>query len=421
MTQTIRLIGLFLVGLFSGVLIGFTTGVIAGALLFLKEAFLLVPWQEGLLVSIVLMGGFIGALGAPLLVHPLGQKKTLLCIAFLFFVTALSAAYSPSFIFLLITRFIAGLAVGLVTVVGPMYISEMAPSAWRGFFVSSVQLAITIGILMAYLINTAYAYTRNWPMMFTIGTIPALLLFFTMTLQPDAPQSPVVKKTTSPRWRSLKIGVRQAMIFACVLFLFQNLSGIDAVLYYAPSIFRDAGFLKPGANLHLTVLLGCVNVLATILSMGLLDKIGRRPVLLCGLFIMSLSLAGFGAFVSLEHSISLPMMGMPLLLTVFIIAFAMSLGPIPYILMTELFPLRLRVIGIGVASATGWGINGVVTFLYPILLNKIGLSTIFYGFAFICVIAFIFAWFYCPETKKLSLKHIEAQLNDGRPLRQLGH
>ncbi len=442
--------GIFSVGLFSGFLIGYSTAIIAGALIFITDEFQLRPWEQGAVVSMVLVGGFLGALLTNNLTRHFGQKKMLLFIALLFIVASLWCAYCAHVTTLILGRFMLGLAVGMATVLGPMYVAETSSEKWRGMFVCSVQLAITIGIFIAYLSNYAFSFTHNWPMMFAIGAIPAGLFFFIMLTQPESPrwlvltgqhsraeavyhylqgttwnisQHPEEQDETSVTLKSLirlKPAVLHALLFACGLFFFQNLSGIDAILYYAPTIFQKTGFDFATDQLKMTMLLGFINILATFISIGLLDKIGRRPLLIIGLMCMSISLLLFSLFSNLVLTYDWAKWFCPITLVLFITLFAISLGPIPYVLMTELFPLKLRTLGIGVASATAWGTNAMVTFTYPMIVDAVGLIPPFIGFALISLTAGILAIKYCPETKQQTLEAISEKLNAGVKLRQLG-
>jgi MFS transporter, SP family, galactose:H+ symporter len=444
--RSLLLIGVLSVGLLTGLLIGYNTAVIAGALLFLKNVFNLSPLQQGLVVSIILIGGFFGALSCHHIIEPFGQRKTLLFITILFIISTICCALSKSFDILLAGRFLLGIAVGMSTVVGPMYVAEAAPDKWRGFYVGSVQLAITIGIFSAYLSNYYYSESHNWQMMFALGVVPALLLFWVVIFQPESPRwlllhghskeaKAIYFRLQGVAWNvgeyhgssaQSKSNLRTVLqpmfisvaLFSCGLFFFQNLSGIDAVLYYAPSIFEKTGFSSTKGTLEVTLLLGFTNIIATMLSMILLDKVGRRSLLIYGLALMFLSLFCFSHLSYFPPHLS-KWLSVALLM-IFITTFAMSLGPIPYVLMTELFPLSIRSYGLGLAAATAWGINGLITLVYPILEKILGLMTIFVGFSLICLIALIITLLYCPETKQQSLESIEAKLKLGVPLRELG-
>ncbi|KTC85508.1 sugar porter family MFS transporter [Legionella brunensis] len=442
-----RLSGIFAVAVFSGVLVGYGTAVIAGALPLIQEQLRLDSWHQGFLVAVVLIGGFVGSLLCGPIIDLSGHKRTLMSVAIIFAIGSLGSAYATDFWSLFAARFLAGIAVGMSTVVGPMYVAETSPQHFRGFLVGSVQLAITFGILLAYLGNYYFAPTHNWSLMFAVGALPALVLFIIACVQLE-----------SPRWLLLKNRMEEAkavfmklhdtemiaeaisvkpekpaqfkallaplilptMLFASGLFFFQNLSGIDAILYYAPTIFQQSGFTGLQGGLQVAIILGIINIFATLLSMWLLDHLGRRPILLYGLLFMAVSLAGFSYF---QYYVAVyPVMKWlsAFMLLIFIASFALSMGPIPYVLMSELFPMQLRASGMAIASATAWGINAVVTFAYPLLVESMGLSRLFLGFSFICAIAWIISLAFCPETKNQSLESIEARLHAGVGIRRLG-
>lgn len=440
--------GVFSIALLTGGLIGYATAVIAGALLFVSEQFSLGPSQQGLLVSVILIGGFVGALCCQHLIRPLGQKKTLMVIALIFIAGSLCSAASTNYILLIIARFIVGIGVGMATVAGPMYVAETSPVKYRGFFVGSVQLAITIGIFLAYVSNYYLAPSHNWPMMFAIATLPALILLLVAMFQLESPvwllqkrrkneALTVYRRLHGMEWHldeeddshSLTpVTFREFFhplmlpitLFSCGLFFFQNLSGIDAILYYAPGIFQHAGFNGATNGLQVAIFLGLINSIATLGSMWLLDTIGRRPVLIYGLLAMCLSIGLFSALSMYPSDVVLTKWLSALMLMIFVAAFAVSMGPIPYVLMSELFPSRLRMAGIGLASATAWGINALITFAYPLLVNVLGVSIVFLIFAVVCFTALIISVLFCPETNQLSLESIERKLQSGIPLRRLG-
>lgn len=440
--------GVFSIALLSGLLIGYVTAVIAGALLFVSDQFSLLPAQQGLLVSVILIGGFAGSLCCQYLIRPLGQKKTLMIIALIFIIGSLSAAFSHHFYLLVIARFIVGLAVGMATVSGPMYVAETSPVKYRGFFVGSVQLAITIGIFLAYAINYGFSSSQNWSIMFALAAIPALLLLLVAMFQVESPvwllQKGRKKEALAAYhhlhgviWplnaeithqSSVPIAfkaffqplVLPITLFSCGLFFFQNLSGIDAILYYAPGIFQHVGFTGAANGLQVAMMLGLINILATLISIWLLDKIGRRPILIYGLLTMCLSLVLFSLLSLYPADAILTKWLSALLLMLFVAAFALSMGPVPYVLMSELFPSHLRMTGIGLASATAWGINALITFAYPLMVNVFGLSIVFLIFAVICFTALVISVLFCPETNQLSLESIESKLKSGIALRKLG-
>ncbi|MCL5272869.1 MAG: sugar porter family MFS transporter [Gammaproteobacteria bacterium] len=442
-----RIIGILSVAICSGLLVGYVTAVIAGALPLLTEQFNLDDLHQGFLVAIILIGGFTGSLLCRKITDPFGHKKTLLLMAGIFIVGSLWSAMAHNFWSLVFARYCAGIAVGMCTVITPMYVAETAPDRLRGFLVGSVQLAITIGILFAYIISYYFAASKNWSMMFGVATLPAFVLFLITFTQLESPRWLLLNNRVAEaeatffklhgyKWAGDKISllptdkiqlkqlfhpiILPAMLFTSGLFLFQNLSGIDAILYYAPSIFQQSGFLGLEGGLKIAILLGIINIIATLFSMWLLDSLGRRPVLIFGLFLMAFSLLGFSvsqlfiADYAIMKWLSLSM------LLLFVASFALSMGPIPYVIMSELFPIHLRTIGMGIASATSWGINALITFAYPLLESSLGISWLFAGFSLVCALAWLISINYCPETQGQSLESIEEKLHKGVGLRNIG-
>jgi SP family galactose:H+ symporter-like MFS transporter len=443
-----RTLGILTIAICLGVLVGYVTTIIAGVLPILNIQFNLNAWQQGLLVSIILVGGFCGSLLCNKIIPALGHKKTLTLVALAFIVGSLWSALSVNFLSLLCARFFVGLAVGITTVIGPMYTAETAPDNSRGFLISSVQLAITIGILLAYVVSYCLAPTQNWRMMFGVGVLPALLLLILIPMQLESPRwlflknrideaKSVFLKLHGSKWIEVELMQPQlenhghfkellhpfilpVLLFTSSLFLFQNLSGIDAILFYAPIIFNQSGFTSLQSGLAAAIFIGFINIVATIISMWLIDYLGRRAIVIIGLLLMAFSLAGFSFLHFYIDMHPLVRWISALMLLFYVISFAVSMGPIPYVLMSELFPIRLRTIGMGIASATAWGINALVTFVFPILIEHAGISRLFLGFSIVCAVAMCICFLFCPETKNQTLESIETKLHKGVKLRNLG-
>jgi len=204
------------------------------------------------------------------------------------------------------------------------------------------------------------------------------------------------------------------------MFLFQNFSGIDAILYYAPVVFKNAGLEGADSQILATAGLGAVNVLATILALWLVDKIGRRPLLLTGLVPMIVSLGVLSAMLSFSSPSQMTHWLSVVCLSEFVVFYAISLGLLPYVIMSEVFPAKVRGMGMGLATATGWGINCLVTLFFLPAAEWVGQGTVFGFFAAICAVSFVFSYFLVPETKGRTLEHIERNLYAGRPIRELG-
>lgn len=438
----------------AGVLFGFDEGVIAGALHLLRADFPITPVSEGFMTAAVPLGALMGAIVAGRLADPVGRRSLLLAAAALFCAGALFAALAGSMWMLTFARLVLGLAIGVAGVMAPLYIAESVPPARRGMLVSVYQLAITIGILSAYGVNLAFS--ESWRLMFACGILPGLALFFGMARMSDSPRWLVQKgrdaeaqqalarltgttaddpAVTMERERIAKavvadqhltggvrdlftVRVRPALIVAVGLFALQQLCGINAVIYYAPTIFAHAGFDSTGTQLMATIGIGVVNVAMTIVGMLLIDRLGRRRLLLAGFAgaAASLALIAYAAASTHPSSPVWAMAGVAL----FIASFALSLGPLPHVMMSEVFPLNVRGVGMGLASISNWGLNFVVVFSFPVLLDLIGLTGVFSLFALVCVAGLVFTVRTVPETRGVSLEQIERHLMSGLPLRDLG-
>lgn len=436
----------------SGILFGFDEGIIAGAASALKREFMFTPFMEGLMTAAVPLGAVVGAAVSGRLTGTYGRRRVLIPVAFLFILGSVLAAAAESIWMLVGARAIMGLAVGVSSMAAPLYIAETAPKHLRGRLVSTFQLAITVGILLAYLVNLALAGDDDWRLMFVLGIIPAVLLFVGLLRLPESPRWLAIQGrwedtgraiarlggnglggedvaaqvaairtaiAEEPKGESLatlfKPPMRATVILAMSLFLLQQLSGINAVIYYAPQIFRATGFASETTELLATVGIGTINVVMTLVAMWLVERLGRRRLLMVGFAGTAISLAGIVVAVGMGVGSSLSLIALGL----FVAAFAVSLGPLPYVLMSEIFPLAMRGAGMSLASVSNWGFNFLVVFSFPILLAGIGLTGVFTIFAVMCGLGLVFAWRLVPETRGISLERIEKHLRSGASLVKL--
>ena len=432
-----------------GLLVGYNTAVVAGALEFITRDFSLNTVFQEFVVTSVLFGALVGAFLSGPITNNFGQRKVIQLAGLISAVGAVGIFLSPNVITLIAFRSLLGIACGIATMVAPLYVAETAPAKYRGAFVSFVQLAITIGIFLSYCTDFVFSGAGNWKAMLVLGALPGLGLMFGMLALPESPRWLAMKgrideakavlirlgnkdddseifadsgnSAEGARWSELFSGrVMAASITASVLFLVQNLSGIDGVLYYAPTIFKLVGFEGTTAQILATAGLGAVNVIATIIATGIVDRAGRRPLLLGGLGVMVLSLAVLSFSLMQAHAgpwLSYVAAGS---LAVFVAAFAVSLGPIPYVIMSEIFPLRVRSMGMSLAAASAWGCNMVVTVSFLSLLEALGQANVFWLYCVICLGGLIFSYLRVPETNNCSLEDIEANLMEGVPSRYLG-
>jgi sugar porter (SP) family MFS transporter len=424
-----------------GLLFGYDTGVVSGALLFLKKDFGgLSSFQQELVTSLLLVGAVIGALAAGRVSDWIGRRFTVLITAVVFIVGVLLAAFTPTYPVLLVARIIIGLAVGSASMVVPLYIGEIVPPRVRGGLVSLNQLAITVGILSSYLIDYGLSGTGNWRLMFGLAAIPAAALFLGMLFQTESPHWLIrqgredearavlrrvrydsdiegeirevrevsrreagVRELLSPR-------VRPLLTVGILLAVFQQITGINTVIYYAPTLLQGAGFGNSGALLA-NVVNGCVNVGMTIVAIWLLDKVGRRPLLLTGTAGMAVGMAITAlSFLGGENLTGALAIVAVLGLLIYTGSFAIGLGPVFWLLIAEIYPLRIRGAAMSVASMANWAANFVVTVSFLTLLSAIGGVGAFFLFGFLTLVALAYFWRKVPETKGRSLQEIERDL-----------
>ncbi|OGT53723.1 MAG: MFS transporter [Gammaproteobacteria bacterium RIFCSPHIGHO2_12_FULL_41_15] len=436
----------------AGILFGYDTGVISGAILFIAPHFHLSPAWTGFTVSAVLFGALIGSLMGGRVADYIGRRKLLIITAIVFLVGTIGSAWADNVWMLVLGRIVVGLAIGIASFVAPLYISEIAPPRFRGMLVSLNQLAITIGIVVSYLVNIYFAKAGAWRWMLGLGAVPALILLLGMLVLPRSPRWMVLKGFTKEAEAVLKklrarTNVDQelseiehsiegqtadwrmvfqpwlipALVVAFGLALFQQVTGINTIIYYAPKIFEYAGFNTASGAISVTLIIGIVNVLFTIIALPIIDLWGRRPLLLCGLFGMGLSLCVLGyAFHMGAFGGGLKWMALGSMV-VFIASFAMSLGPIMWLVIAEVFPLEVRGFASSLAVAASWGFNMMVALLFPIMLSDLGTAWTFYIFTAFCILGWFFVFFMVPETKGVTLEKIEENLRAGLPSRKLGN
>lgn len=427
------------VGALGGLLFGFDTAVIAGTTQQLTAIFHLTPTTLGLTVFIGLVGTVMGAMGSGTLGQRIGGREALRIMAILYTLSAIGCAFAWNWNILMVARFIGGLGIGGSSVLGPVYIAELAPAKLRGRMVGLFQINIVVGILLAYLSNYVIT-TRNlgalqWRWEFGVAIFPSALFLIMLYGIPRSSRWLVTTNRTdearevlemmgSPDSRAelqeiidsihLERGAKPEALFsgrynlpiflAISVGLFNQLSGINAILYYSNYIFASAGFSSTSAALQ-TVGVGLVNLLATFLGMSLIDKLGRKTLLLIGAIGMTVALAGVSAiFYSHAHQDLLVW-----LLVMFIIFFAISQGSVIWVYIAEVFPSRVRSKGQSVGSSSHWIMNAVIAGVFPYIAAK-SQGTPFAFFAVMMIIQFFVVIFVYPETKGSSLETIQAQL-----------
>jgi len=437
----------------AGLLFGLDIGVIAGALPFIAKEFNVTPHQQEWIVSSMMFGAAVGAVGSGWMSSSLGRKKSLMAGAILFVIGSLWSALATSPEMLISARVLLGLAVGIASYTAPLYLSEIAPEKIRGSMISLYQLMITIGILGAYLSDTALSYSGDWRWMLGVITIPAALLLIGVVFLPNSPRwlaakgqfydaqkvldrlrdtSEQAKRELDEIRESLKIkqtgwalfkgnsNFRRAVYLGVLLQVVQQFTGMNVIMYYAPKIFEIAGFTNTTEQMWGTVIVGLVNVLATFIAIGLVDRWGRKPTLILGFIVMAAGMGILGTMLHLGiHSAGAQYFAIAMLL-MFIIGFAMSAGPLIWVLCSEIQPLKGRDFGITVSTATNWIANMIVGATFLTLLTNLGNAGTFWLYAALNVVFIVLTLCLIPETKNVSLEHIERNLMKGKKLKDIG-
>ena len=419
---------------FGGLLFGYNTSVISGALIFIAEQYKFSNFEQELIVSTLLIGALLGALLGGNLADNFGRKLTLFLTVMLFGFGTLFMILSGSLIFFLLGRFILGLGVGIASLCVPLYIAEVAPPRIRGALVSFNQLAITIGILIAYLIDYGFSDTEQWRWMFGIAFIPTALLFFGLFAIYETPswlanngrirdakkaaehlfvnhaEHPTLegehKEGEKPRKKKLfDSSVRMPFITGIGISIFQQITGINVVIYYAPRIFQAAGFADAQTAILASVVIGIVNVIMTIIALWVIDKVGRRPLLITGLLGMLFSLLVIG-FSFYEKSDDLGLATVISLVT-YVAFFAISLGPVAWLIISEIYPISIRGRAMGIAIFANWTCNYLVSLTFLTMLEAFTPSGTFLVYAGVCLLGLWFVMKWVPETKNKTFEQIQ--------------
>ncbi len=420
-----------------GLLFGYDTGVISGAILFIRHDFALDTKAVELTISVVLIGCILGSSVAGPIADRRGRRITLLWAGIIFAIGSLLSAAAPSDAALLAGRVIVGLAIGFTSVVAPLYISEVAPADVRGAMVSLYQFAITVGILVAYLINFALAPGGSWRWMLGLGVVPALVLITGMILLPESPRYlykiGLIEKARDELRRiagseeiaeeehaiaaSLQVksagfaafaqpAVRNALILGFSLAVLQQVTGINTVIYYGPHIFQLAGIASNVASILAQTLVGTVNVLLTLVAIFFVDRIGRKPLLYAGISGMFVALAALSYSFAQSHLqgslAAIALVSMML----YVGSFAYSLGPIVWLLISEIFPLEARGLGMSICTLGNWLANLVVSLFFLTMVQALGAPGTFAIYATLCLVTLVVVWRGVPETKREILENI---------------
>ena len=429
-----------------GFLFGFDTGVISGALLFVKTEFRLNAFEQGSVVSVLVLGAMAGALAAGRVADRIGRKRLIGLEGAVFLIGTLIAVLSTEYWMLMVARLVLGLAVGAASATVPPYLSEISLKSFRGRLLSLNQLMITVGILVAYVINLTFAGTGNWRAMIGMGAIPALVMIasslwilpespawlvahgqadrarrFFSSLSDDATADRIIELRQEERWEEkedrteqaerrgwrvlLAEGVRPALIVGLVLAAAQQFGGINTIIYYAPTIIEQTGLTASNAIFY-SIAIGIINLLAALAAVWLIDRAGRRALLLFSFAVMTVTMALLGlSFVAgWDPLVSLVFM------VLYIAGYGVGVGPVFWTLIGEIFPPRARAVGSGVSTATNWVANFIVTLVFLSIVQAIGEGQTFWIFAVISGLALLFSARFVPETRNREFPVINRDL-----------
>jgi len=435
-TLTLDIIFVSLVVALSGFLFGYHIGIISGALLFITEQFHLTVIEQGMVVSIILIGGVGGSIFGGFFADYLGRKRTLFLTVLLLFIATFCLYDAQSYGLIMFGRFIAGLAIGIGSVIAPLYIAEIAPKTHRGALVSLNQLMVTFGILVAFWVSYLYAGSADWRDMFTIGFIPAGLQFLGLFFIPESPDWLISQgkiaaadkslhrlekdlskrhytgeeiKHDQPTSKSfgalLNPAVRMAFIVGIGVSVFQQITGINTVIYYAPYIFQFAGLASAKSAIYATAWVGIINALMTMIGLWLVDKAGRRVLLMISLGGMALSLAVLGTtFIAFAAEAGVVAI---VSLMVYIASFAIGLGMVPWLIISEIYPLGVRGRAVGVAIFASWVANYFIALTFLPLVQSIGIGGTYWFFTIMCLLGIWFSWKKVPETRGKTFDEIQ--------------
>lgn len=440
----------------AGLLFGLDIGVISGALPFITTHFDLTHQLQEWVVSAMMLGAALGAVSTGWISFKLGRKASLTAGAALFIIGSLGSSLAPNVPILIIARVLLGFAVGIASYVAPLYLSEMSDKESRGKLISMYQMMVTIGILIAFISDTALSYGGHWRLMLGVISLPAILLMSAVFGLPDSPRWLASKgkftkakeillvlnadeskaeeelsdineslKVKQEGWGLFKANknVRRAVYLGMLLQAMQQFTGINIILYYAPKIFSEAGFATTEQQMIATVICGATNVLATLIAMKTVDKQGRKPILKIGFGGIALGtfLLGVCLFMIDAGYTALWISIIAVIATLFTIAsFAMSAGPVVWILCSEIQPLKSRDFGIACSTTMNWICNMIIGATFLTLLNNAGTAQTFWIYTGMNMLFIALTMLLVPETKGVSLEKIEKNLMEGKPLKDIG-
>jgi SP family galactose:H+ symporter-like MFS transporter len=418
-----------------GFLFGYDTAVISGAILFVRSQFQLTSVQTEIAVSVVLAGALVGAALGGYLGDRFGRRPTLLATAIAFGVFGLVTGLANGFALFFLSRLVVGAAVGVSSMLAPLYIAELAPEKYRGALVTLNQLAISAGVVVAYYVDYVLAGSGNWRWMFMSAVLPSMLLLVGVIYLPETPRwlaaknrfaqaEEILRRVEGPdeverdlaQLRELtaqdKLNLknlfqrrfRRPLVVGVVLAIFQQITGVNTIVYYAPTIFRAVGFSSNSVAILATFIIGFVGLCFVVFSMFLLDKVGRRPLLFASLIGMTITLLHLSYLLGEPSPVKWQVL---LDVIAYLAAFDFGLGPVFWLLISEIYPTTVRAQAMSVATFTVWGFDFLVTATFLTLAEKLGMRGCFLLFAVLCVAALLFAFAFVPETRRRTLEEIE--------------
>ena len=417
----------------AGLLFGLDIGVIAGALPFITDHLVLTSRLQEWVVSSMKLGAAIGALFNGWLSFRLGRKYSLMAGAILFVLGSIGSAFATSVEMLIAARVVLGIAVGIASYTAPLYLSEMASENVRGKMISMYQLMVTLGIVLAFLSDTAFSYSGNWRAMLGVLALPAVLLIILVVFLPNTSEKAREElneireslKLKQGGWALFKINrnVRRAVFLGMLLQAMQQFTGMNIIMYYAPRIFKMAGFTTTEQQMIATLVVGLTFMFATFIAVFTVDKAGRKPALKIGFSVMALGALVLGYCLmqfdngTASSGLSWLSVGMTMMC---IAGYAMSAAPVVWILCSEIQPLKCRDFGITCSTTTNWVSNMIIGATFLTLLDSIGAAGTFWLYTALNIAFVGITFWLIPETKNVTLEHIERKLMAGEKLRNIG-
>lgn len=440
------------VGALAGLMFGLDIGVISGAQQFIQRDFGISDGMLEWVVSSMMAGAAVGAASAAWMASALGRKRSLLLGSVIFVLASVLCALAWSVDALLLGRVVLGISIGILTFTAPLYLAEIAPETLRGALVSLYQLMIAVGVFMAFLSDTAFSYSGHWRWMLGIIAIPGIGFLLGLVALPDSPRwlmlrgrhsdaravltrlrgdPQVVLREAAEIEQQLRIPQRGWQMFlqnrnfrrsvglGVLLQVVQQFTGLNVVMYYAPRIFQDMGY-HTAQQFWFTVIVGLTNVVATLIAIGLVDRWGRKPILYIGFTVMALGMGFVGLMMHLGIATHAEQLFTVVMLLMFIAGFGMSAGPLVWILCSEVQPIKGRDFGIGCSTVTNWVANMITGVTFLTLLSDIGHAPTFWLYAGLNALFLVVTACLIPETKHVTLEHIERNLMAGKALRKIG-